>query len=85
MFLSVHINLSSPLHVYVFLVHSVLAQIVPHLDDICNLVDPPNSDMVGNDCHTDVCNQAQQVLQHSIQFFLFSSSQFIGYTLPAYN
>jgi hypothetical protein len=71
MFLSMHINLHLPYMCMFLLVPSVLAQNALHLDDICNLVDPPNSDMVGNDCHNDVSNQAHQVLQHSFHFFIF--------------
>jgi hypothetical protein len=42
----------------------------PPLDEICNLIDPTNTDMEGNDRHTNEPNDMHQVLQQSFQFFL---------------
>jgi enhancing lycopene biosynthesis protein 2 len=67
------------LHVSISLVPSILAQNVPPLDEICNLNDPTNTDMEGNDCHTDEPNEMHQVLQQSFQFlqYVVISSTFI--------
>jgi hypothetical protein len=45
------------LHVSVFLVPHILAQKVRPLNEICNLIDPTNTDVEGNDCHTDQTNE----------------------------
>jgi hypothetical protein len=46
-----------------FLVPHILAQNVHSLDEICNLIDPTNTGMEGNDCHTDEPNEPHQVFQ----------------------
>jgi hypothetical protein len=58
------------LHVSISLVPSILAQNVLPLDEFCNLIDPTNIDMQGNDRHTDEPNEMQLVLQQSFQFFI---------------
>jgi hypothetical protein len=46
-----------------------LAQNIPSLEDICNLIDRTNTDTEGNDCNTDESNELHQVLQQSFHFF----------------
>jgi hypothetical protein len=60
--------------VSISLAPSILAQDVPTLDDICNLIDRTNTDMEGNDRHTDEPNVMHQVLQHSFQIFTICRS-----------
>jgi hypothetical protein len=47
-----------------------MAQNVPSLDDICNLIDYTNTNTEGNDCNTDDANTLQQVLQQLCLFYV---------------
>jgi hypothetical protein len=67
---SLCILISFYLHVSIFLVPRILAQNVRPLDEICNLIDPINTDMEGNDCHTDQPNEMHQVIQQSFNFLI---------------
>jgi hypothetical protein len=47
----------------------LLAQNIPYLEDICNLIDRTNTDTKGNDCNTDELNELHHVLQQLFHFF----------------
>jgi hypothetical protein len=74
--------------VSISLVPHILAQNVPPYDEICNLIDPTNTDMEGNDYHTDEPNEMHQVLQQSFHLSTvccFLVPHFIPSTLLYYN
>jgi hypothetical protein len=84
MFLSMHINLHLPYMCMFLLVPSVLAQNVLHLDIFAIwLIHPTLIWLAMIATMTYPTRRTRYYNTHSI--FLFSCSQFIGYTLPAFN